>query len=526
MSRLLLLKFAFASALSAPTLLFSRLPSALAPGVRGGVAACPEHPSPLPFAKGAVPPSVEAGVAAAVAVLTAPLNATSLPGVSYDVRYGAQVLTRAGAGTADRSTGAPMAPDTLLRIGSITKAFVAVLAFKAAALGLLSLDAPLAACAPAFAVRDPFSGGNGSDVTWRHVLTQRSGLQREPPLGASTGEVLAALARTYLLAPVGGQPSYSNLGFALAGHLLAEAVFPGGRPLEALLDEHILGPLGLTDTGATYTPAVLARLAPSYTAAGAAVPHEDLGWLWPAGAMYASAQNLSAFGAALLAAAAPDAPAAGGPLGLPPALARELLDVTVLLADGVTLVSAPWEAALLTPRGYIARSKGGNVEAYSATLTLVPDLALSFAALYNGGADEGALANAAAVALLPPLADALATSAPLPDQGPAPADFMGTYACTTPGAAPDAYVLEQGGYLMLVVPGFLSAPLAWAGAAVAAGDAYRVYIPPGTLTCIADFELAIRGEYAIFGRSADGRSVTSVSMPGWAPGLAWARASQ
>lgn len=520
---LLLLYATAVLAVRAP-LQFSRRPSALSPIFRNdSAAACPDHPFPVPFAGGVLPTTVTEGVKAAVAVLVTPLNATSLPGVSYDIRYGGQVLARAGAGTANRATGAPMRSDALLRIGSITKSFIAVLAFKAAALGLLSLDAPIVKFAPAFTLRDPFSGGNGSDITWRHLLTQRSGLQREPPLGANTSEVLEMLSRTYLLAPVGGPPSYSNLGFALAGHLLAETVFPGARPLEALLDEHILGPLGLTDTGATFTPAVIARLAPSYTAAGVEVPHVDLGWLWPAGGMYASAQNLSAFGAALLTAAAPDASNAGGALGLPPALARELLDVTVLLADGITLVSAPWESALLSPRGYVARSKGGNVEAYSATLTLVPDLALAFAALYNGGVDEGTLANAAAGALLPPLADALAAAAPPPDQGPAPADFEGEYACTVPGAAPDAYVLVQDSYLMLVVPGLLSAPLAWASAAVAGGDAYRVYIPPDTLSCLYDFELAIRGEYVLFGRSVPGGRVTSVSLPGWAPGLVWAR---
>jgi hypothetical protein len=191
----------------------------------------------------------------------------------------------------------------------------------------------------------------------------------------------------------------------------------------------------------------------------------------------------------------------------------------VLLADGVNLVSAPWETAFLTPRGYVARNKGGNVEAYSATLTLVPDLNLAFTALYNGAVDEGGVANAASAALLPPLADALAASAPPPDQGPAPADFEGTYASTVAGF-PSATVLQLEGYLMLVVPGFLQAPLAWVGSF--SPDAYRVYIPPGSLSCEADFELAIRGEYALFGRNGDGR-VVAVAMPGWAPGLSWTR---
>ena len=514
-------------------LLFSRLPSALGPradvsttSAAAAASACPDHPQPLAFAGGVAPAAVSSAAAAAVAALAARANATSVPGVAYDVRYGGlpQPLARGGAGQADRARGLAMRADTLLRIGSITKAFVAALAVRAAALGLLSLDAPLVAAggvAADFAVRDPFGGGGGRDITWRHLLAQRSGLQRECPPGATTAAVLAALADTPLVAPVGSRPSYSNLGFALAGHLLAEVIFPGGATLDELLAEHILQPLGLTDTGTQLTPAVLARLAPSYDAAGDPVPHiADLGWMWPAGSMYSSAQNLTSFGAALLAAAAPTAPADGSatPLRLPPALARELLDVTVLLADGVTLVSLPWETQLVD--SYVLRAKGGNIEAYSATLALVPGLDLAFSAIYNGGVDEGAATADAAAALIPALASALAAVAPPPSQGPAPADYIGVYAPAIPGSAPDAHVLVQEGYLMLVVPGFLSAPLDFAGPQVP--DAFRVWIPPGTLSCNADFELAIRGEYALFGRDGGG-SVDAVSMPGWAPGLVWRR---
>ena len=480
--------------------------------------ACPFHPPALPFPAGSVPASVTDAVAAAVSVFESPLNkAAIVPGVSYEIRYGDQVLTRAAAGVANRATGAPMAVGSLLRIGSITKAFVAVLAFKAAALGLLTLDTPILAAVPTFAVRDPFGGGGGRDITWRHLLTQRSGLQRETPPGNETADVLRALAATYLVGPVGGDPSYSNLGFALAGHLLAEAVFPGGRSLEALLNEHIFAPLQLVDTGVTYTPSVLERLAPSYDANGNIVPLEDLGWVWPAGSMYSSAQNLSSFGAALLAAASPTSPATGGPLGIPGPLARELLDVTVLLADGVSLVSAPWETSFIA--SYVARNKGGNVDAYSATLTLIPELALSFVALYNGGVAEGDIADGASAVLLPNLTAALALTAPPPSQGPAPGDYEGTYASQLQGV-PNATVAVVGQYLMVTVPGFLNAPLDYAGPAVP--DAYRVYIPPGTLTCMTAFELAIGGEYALFVRADDGR-VAGVSMPGWAPGLAWAR---
>jgi CubicO group peptidase (beta-lactamase class C family) len=56
------------------------------------------------------------------------------------------------------------------------------------------------------------------------------------------------LADSYLINPAGTVPSYSNLGFALLGHILPEYVVTGAT-LESLTAELITGPLGMVDTG-------------------------------------------------------------------------------------------------------------------------------------------------------------------------------------------------------------------------------------------------------------------------------------
>ena len=108
-----------------------------------------------------------------------------------------------------------------------------------------------------------------------------------------------------------------------------------------------------------------------------------------------------------------------------------------------------------------------------------------------------------------------------PPLGPPPCSFLGTYALegasnVTIGRLPES----SGGWLYFSLPGLVSFYLDFAGSAVP--NAYRAWIPPHTLACMNNFEMAIGGEYVLF--EVDGAGVAvSVSMPGWIPGATWTR---
>ena len=136
--------------------------------------------------------------------------------------------------------------------------------------------------------------GRVGDITWRQILSQHSGLQREAPCDfddcdLSTAKVLSMLSEIPLQAVPWTQAIYSNFGFALAGHLVAERVFKKNS-FEEALSEQILDKLGLANTGLDIANA----FKPGNNAAFAYVPGtstilprslESLKWIGPAGEM-------------------------------------------------------------------------------------------------------------------------------------------------------------------------------------------------------------------------------------------------
>lgn len=142
--------------------------------------------------------------------------------------------------------------------------------------GLLkSLDDPVQNYYKAFKPRPPLANPTQpvDPITFRQLMTQMSGLQREVPCGSSgssvlecnltTAQVVALVSQTNLLWPPNTRPSYSNLGFALLGNIVAEALYK--TDFEAAVNKRILSPLGLKNTGVTITPECAERLPSTQT---------------------------------------------------------------------------------------------------------------------------------------------------------------------------------------------------------------------------------------------------------------------
>ncbi len=105
--------------------------------------------------------------------------------------------------------------------------------------------------------------------------------------------MLGLLQNQSLILPPYTLPSYSNLGFALLGNLLAESIFNNTFAnfstvwkrwfLHCFCNDFsffqsaILEPLGMSNTGFVFTPDVVSRIAVGYPAAGGVAPLNDLG---------------------------------------------------------------------------------------------------------------------------------------------------------------------------------------------------------------------------------------------------------
>lgn len=179
----------------------------------------------------------------------------------HTVGAAAAIVTPGGVemATAGRARGqeAPT-PATLFEIGSITKVFTSILMARLVEEGVVSLETTMGELAPLGFDLDPEVAG----ITLRELSTHTSGLPRLPGSTAFLRFMLRpsdpyrGTTLTDLFGPLGrlegedlesrGTWAYSNLGPALLGRLLQEAV---GGPYELLLQERVLLPMGLVHTG-------------------------------------------------------------------------------------------------------------------------------------------------------------------------------------------------------------------------------------------------------------------------------------
>ncbi len=199
-----------------------------------------------------VPVAGAAPVSSLDQVLSDAVAADGVPG-AIAVVYDGHTLSRHWAGVSDVATGAEFTPNTHVRAGSVSKAFVAAMILQLVAEGRIDLDAPIEVYLPG---RVRGEGIDPEAITVRQVLRHQSGLPEyfdsvtDVPTEPVTGEQLLdmALTRPAGFAP-GEKTVYTNTNYVVAG-LIAEAVTE--TPVADEVTRRVIAPLGLRDT---YWPA-------------------------------------------------------------------------------------------------------------------------------------------------------------------------------------------------------------------------------------------------------------------------------
>ncbi|MDP2497904.1 MAG: serine hydrolase [Candidatus Palauibacterales bacterium] len=172
---------------------------------------------------------------------------TRSPGCAVGVRRDGETLLARGYGMANLEHGIPIAPESVFRIGSVSKQFTAAAVLLLARDGTLSLDDPVRRWVPELP-SDPYSG-----VTIRHLLHHTSGVRDYLTLMTLAGkreedyyddsEVVGILGRQDALNfRPGSDYLYSNAGYFLLGKIVESA---SGRSLRAFARDRIFGPLGM-----------------------------------------------------------------------------------------------------------------------------------------------------------------------------------------------------------------------------------------------------------------------------------------
>lgn len=330
--------------------------------------ACPQLPTLFPLPK-ETPKRIMEVFEKLESILNATVDETSsLPAISMNVFYRDKILWSGhyGSKVYKQPTLKPN-DSTVYRIGSVTKIFAVLLVYKLYEEGkIVSIDDPLSKYAPNFFIHNPFTNEN---ITLREIASQMSGLPREAPCiyqcsNTTSREQLALLRNRTLVLPPWTEPSYSNLGYALLGRLLTENLL--NETFENWTKENILKPLGMANTGFEITEEVEKNMAFPYLPDGQRMKFMNLGWINPAGAMYSTIEDLAKLGMMF---AQPEKQKLFKPASL-----REMMTPKDITPDGVTVWGSPFE--MFFSEHFLIRTKGGNIDTYSALLTVIPELAL------------------------------------------------------------------------------------------------------------------------------------------------------
>jgi CubicO group peptidase (beta-lactamase class C family) len=143
-------------------------------------------------------------------------------------------------------------PDSIYRIGSVTKTFTALLLAQMTVEGRVALDEAVRNLLPSGVAKKPA----GPEITLVNLATHRSGLPPIPPnlnpqhfanreIGYRARELWAALSKAGVARLASPPPIYSNFGYGVLGEALARRA---GTTFPELLSAKIAAPLGLRDT--------------------------------------------------------------------------------------------------------------------------------------------------------------------------------------------------------------------------------------------------------------------------------------
>ena len=164
--------------------------------------------------------------------------ASTTPGCAVGVALDGRPMLQKAYGMADLEHNVPLAPDSIIEAGSVSKQFTAAAVLLLAREGKLSLDDPARKYLPELP-------DYGTPLTIRHMLTHTSGLRDWGSLYGIAGwprtsraythaHVLDILSRQKALNfTPGTDRSYSNSGYNLAAIIVVERLGDAVRGLHA-----------------------------------------------------------------------------------------------------------------------------------------------------------------------------------------------------------------------------------------------------------------------------------------------------
>lgn len=220
------------------------------------------------------------------------MKKNDIVGLSIALVDDQRVVWTQGFGYADVRKDIVATPETVYRIGSLTKALTAVATMQLVEQRKLDIDKPLKTYLPEFSIRTRFSN---APITLRNLLTHHSGLPSDYQKGMWSKKpepftrIIDLLRDEYAAYPPRFIFSYSNIGYDLIGSVIERTA---GHDFGLSMQNSLLYPLGMRSSGFT-PPAVTWLLSAGYYRGSEMddPPLRDI----PAGGLYSTVLDLSRF---------------------------------------------------------------------------------------------------------------------------------------------------------------------------------------------------------------------------------------
>jgi D-alanyl-D-alanine carboxypeptidase len=310
-----------------------------------------------------------------------------IPGLALEIIRNGKCIKRAGYGLANLEWRAPVTPQTVFEIGSVTKQFTAAGILLLVQDGKLSLDDRIS-------LHLKNTPEIWKDITVRHLLTHTSGIKNYTELDGF--ELTKHLTQAQFIRQMGSYPldfqpgekwSYCNSGFSLLGYIIENV---SGTNYWQYMRERIFVPLGMTCTTNRDPHNIIPFRASGYetNAAGQYVTRDyDLTDIFSAGAIVSTVGDLAKWNASL------------DTQKLLTAATEKEMWTPVRLNDGKTHdYGFGWFLGVL--QGHMNIGHSGSTSGFSASIQRFPKEGLAVIVLTNSNEDGVATKVAKDIALL------------------------------------------------------------------------------------------------------------------------------
>jgi D-alanyl-D-alanine carboxypeptidase len=322
-------------------------------------------------------------------VATDALSKTGVPSASLAVVKDGQIAYLRAYGKARLEPETPAKPEMRYSVGSISKQFTAAAVLLLQEEGKLSLDDPVGKFIPSLT--------RSNEVTIRQLLSHTAGYQDYWPQDyvmpmmlqpVTAQKILDTWARKPLDFEPGTKWQYSNTNYVIAGRIIEKT---SGETLLEFLQRRVFTPLNMNSVadidrgqlGET-DPIGYMRyaLGPPRPA-----PKEGSGWLFAAGELAMSAQDLAKWDISII----------NQKLMKP--VSYQALETEVLLKNGLG-TSYGLGVRVASELGHRSLSHGGEVSGFTSANVVFPDERAAVVVFANQDASDASLAIARGIAPL------------------------------------------------------------------------------------------------------------------------------